>query len=245
MTIQADRPPVLTGDESIAAIRAETDTILLAFSCGKDSIAAWLRLRQAFPNVIPFYMWLVPGLEFVERDLAYFEEFFETPIIRYPNPAAYNTLRAGTLQAPANWAWLNSTPIPGRLTRKFVETVLKDELGLPQETYVATGTRAADSPVRRMAIVKHGPISIARRKFHPIWDWNKERLMSTIHRSGVRLPVDYLLWGRSFDGLDRRFVTVLKRVYPDDYARIKAFYPLIDAEDYRAEFARRHDTKER
>jgi hypothetical protein len=232
----------LTGDEAIAAIRAETDTVLLAFSCGKDSIAAWLRLRQEF-TVIPFYMWLVPGLEFVERDLAYFEDFFGTPITRYPNPKAYNNLRSGAMQAPANWAWLDSTPIPGKLTRQFVETVLKDELGLPQETYVATGVRAADSPMRLAAMRSHGPISVKQRKFHPIWDWRKERLMQTLHRSGVRLPVDYLLFGRSFDGLDRRFSTVIKRVYPDDYARIKAFYPLIDAEDYRAEFARRHDTR--
>jgi len=233
---------ILTGDEAIAAIRAETDTVLLAFSCGKDSIAAWLRLRQDF-TVIPFYMWLVPGLEFVDRELAYFEDFFGTPILRYPNPQAYNNLRSGAMQAPANWAWLDSTPIPGKLTHGFVEAVLKDELGLPRSTWVATGIRAADSPMRLAAMRRHGPISRRRAKFHPIWDWKKDRLMETIHRSGVRLPVDYLLFGRSFDGLDRRFSTVIKRVYPADYARIKAFYPLIDAEHWRAEFARRHDVR--
>ena len=234
----------LTGDETIAAIRAQTDTVLLAFSCGKDSIGAWLRLRQEF-HVIPFYMWLVPGLRFVEDELAYFEDFFGTPIIRYPNPKAFNNLRAGTLQAPRNWEWLMDSPLPGNLTRLFVESVLKDEYGLPQETWVATGIRAADSPTRLAAIKRHGPITESRRKFHPVWDWDKQRLMATIHRSGVRLPVDYLLFGRSFDGIDRRFSTVLKRVYPEDYERIRAFYPLIDAEDYRAEFARLHDVRVR
>jgi hypothetical protein len=41
-------------------------TCILSFSCGKDAIAAWLELKRYFDNIVPVYMNLVPGLEFVE-----------------------------------------------------------------------------------------------------------------------------------------------------------------------------------
>ena len=52
------------------------DTILLAFSRGKDSIAAWLALRDSklFKRIIPVYLYLVPGLKFEEESLKYFED---------------------------------------------------------------------------------------------------------------------------------------------------------------------------
>ena len=41
------------------------DKALLSFSCGKDSWAAWLSARDYF-DFTPYYLYLVPGLEFVE-----------------------------------------------------------------------------------------------------------------------------------------------------------------------------------
>ena len=59
-----------SGSDVISEIRQQSDTIFLAFSCGKDSIATWLECRKHFTRVIPFYMYLVPGLQFIERSLA-------------------------------------------------------------------------------------------------------------------------------------------------------------------------------
>ncbi len=70
-------------------IRAKTGTVILSFSAGKDSLAAWLLLRELGFDVVPVYKWLVPGLLFVERSLAYYESFFGTRIRRYPHPSFY------------------------------------------------------------------------------------------------------------------------------------------------------------
>jgi len=59
-----------TSLETIRAIQDSTGTILLAFSCGKDAIATWLECRKHFERIVPFYMYLVPGLSFVEDSLA-------------------------------------------------------------------------------------------------------------------------------------------------------------------------------
>jgi hypothetical protein len=46
---------------------------LLSFSAGKDALAAALALREHYEEVVPFYMYLVPGLPFVEESLDYYE----------------------------------------------------------------------------------------------------------------------------------------------------------------------------
>ena len=40
------------------------------------------------------------------------------------------------------------------------------------------------------------------------------------------LPVDYEMFGRSFDGIDYRFISPIKERFPDDYARILEWFPM-------------------
>ena len=72
-------------------------------------------------------------------------------------------------------------------------------------------------------------------KYMPTWDWSKDKLLDTIERSGISLPVDYLWFGRSFDGLDYRFLGPLKRHAPRDYAKVLEWFPLADIEVWRHE----------
>ena len=43
---------------------------LLAFSCGKDSIVAWLKLRRYFRKIVPYYLYYVGSPERINRDTA-------------------------------------------------------------------------------------------------------------------------------------------------------------------------------
>ena len=43
-------------------LAADGRPVLLAFSCGKDSIAAWLAMRDMGIEVVPAYLYYVPGL---------------------------------------------------------------------------------------------------------------------------------------------------------------------------------------
>ncbi len=86
--------------EEIAALTG--GRCLLAFSRGKDSIAAWLELRESglFSEIVPFHLNLVPGLRFVEESLDYFENWFQTRIIRLPHISFYRMLGNCVLQPP-------------------------------------------------------------------------------------------------------------------------------------------------
>lgn len=217
----------MTGEDVIRAIRDRTDTILLSFSCGKDSIAMWNALRGVFPNIVPYYLYLVPGLEFVEESLQYYESFYGTRIHRLPHPSLARMLRNLVYCPPHRVELLDSIGYP-EFTYDDAETWLCQDLGFPEKLWSARGVRAADSPMRRTTIVRWGAISEKRRSFFPIWDWKKADLLESLRGSGVRLPVDNRIFGRSFDGLDRRFLEPIREHFPRDYERILEWFPLAD-----------------
>lgn len=225
-----------TGDEVLRLIAAETDTVLLAFSCGKDSIAAWLACRQHFRRIIPYYMYLVPDLEFVETSLKYYEEFFGERIIRVPHESLYRMLQAGVFQPPERAAALDAWRARPISYRK-IQDEIRARHGLASAAMVASGVRAVDSPYRMIAMRKHGPINRKKGQFMPVWDWRKERLLSAFRESRVRLPVDYEMFGRSFDGIDYRFLRPLQDRFPRDYEKILRWFPLAEAEIRRREYA--------
>jgi hypothetical protein len=233
-------------DAVIRRIRDESDTVLLAFSCGKDAIAAWLALRDfrpAFRRIVPFYMYAEPGREpgktlaFIERSLDYYEGYFGTKILRVLHPALYRRLNGFIYQPPERCEVIEAARLPGYDAADLRQWIC-DDLKLPADTWYASGVRAADSPDRRTAMMTHGPWTQSRRCFYPVWDLRKDGLIAMLVAVGVKLPVDYQWFGRSYDGIDHRFLEPLSRHAPDDYARILEWYPLARLELMRARMHR-------
>lgn len=61
-------------------------------------------------------------------------------------------------------------------------------------------------------------------------------LLTAICDANIQLPVDYHMFGRSFDGLHYQYLAPIRTYYPDDYERIRIFFPLIDLEFARMRF---------
>lgn len=214
-----------------AEIRAELASagrpVFLAFSCGKDSLAAWLALRDSGVDVVPYYLYGVPGLRFVEESLARFEQAFGVRIHRLPHPSLYRLLNNFVFQPPERIAIIEAARLPSPSYSQVVG-FLREDLGLAEDTWIADGVRAADSILRRLAFQKHGPMKPASRKVSVVWDWRKAAVMGRIERSGIALPPDYDWFGRSFDGIDARFLGPLREHSPDDYARVLEWFPLAE-----------------
>lgn len=226
-----------TRDEVMQTIAAETDTILLAFSYGKDSIAAWLTLRESglFKRIIPYYMWIVPGLQFVERNLAYYEQWFDQRVIRVPHLQFYKMLREMVFQPPERCEIIEACNLPKKYGYDEAAQLAAEIAGLPKDTWTAHGIRSADSPWRRTTIQKTGAINQKRRTFTPIADMKKDELIGLLKRHNIKLPMDYQWFGCSFDAIDYKFTGAIKRHAPDDYALIREWFPLVDLEVARYE----------
>ena len=210
--------------------------VLLSFSGGKDAWATWFGIRDSFDpaKITPFYYYLVPGLEFIEDYLQYAESVLGTHITRLPNPRFYEMLRGNIFQPPDRWPVIQSLDLP-KFTWDDVHRATETSRGLPEKCWCAMGLRAADSIQRATALRTHGVVNDKRCTFYPVWDWKMDKVIEEITRNNVKLPIDYELFGRTFDGIYLLYLFNIKMRYPRDYARILEWFPLADAEIWRYE----------
>ena len=80
---------------------------------------------------------------------------------------------------------------------------------------VATGVGAEDGPIRMMALRKYGPITLSKKKWHPIWDWSKTEVVDAIAKAGLKLSGEYAWMKRSFDGIHVGYLVPIKKNAPD------------------------------
>ena len=223
----------LRGEALIERVRELSgDTILLSFSRGKDSIAMWLYLRPHF-EIVPYYLDWIPGLSWVDESLAYYEAFFGQHIIRLPHPLFWKYLNSFFFQPPERVATIRAINFPS-YDYADLDDILCRQYG--REMYTAMGMRSADGLMRRNLMIQQGVLGNKRRRyFYPIWDWNIEQVGRIILDSGVALPVDYELWGRTATDFTYPFLKGVRDHFPDDWRRILDWFPLADLELFRYE----------
>ena len=142
--------------------------------CCWPSPAARTRSPPGWPcatpgrRAIPYHLYLVPGLAFVGESLDYYARWFGTPILNLPHPSLYRWLAHLVYQPPERCRVIEAAQITVP-TYATLNTMLRERLGLPGDTWVCDGVRAADSPARRAAVVRHGPVSDRRRTQKVVW----------------------------------------------------------------------------
>lgn len=168
-------------------------------------------------------------LRFIEDDLARIGDHLGQVVHKYPHPSLFGWLRTHVFQPPERCELIDAADL-APITFEDVWTLIRDDLNLPADTWVADGVRAADSIVRRASLTRHGVMKPHLRKVSPIHDWLKREVMGRIEEAGIALPIDYEWFGRSFDGLDYRFLKPVRDNAPKDYERILDWFPLADLE---------------
>ena len=231
-----ERLSYANSDELCEQMAAECDTVLLSFSCGKDSVASWLQCRKYFKYIVPYYRYFIPDLKFVEDNIKYYEDFFGQKIYTFPSPNYYRMIRDGVFQSKERWDAIIQLrdEIPTRdYTELFLADMIRREGKLPQEAYCAVGNRAADSPMRMMNIKKNGCVNHNKKTFYPVYDWNKERLLREIKSAGVKLATDYQVWNNTFDSLSYKYLSRMREAFPEDYQRCLDIFPMAELEFWR------------
>ncbi len=228
--IPSDQQP-----EIIRELQGGSNTVLLAFS-GKDSLAAWLYLKDHNFDVIPYWCYTVRGLSYDEQMLTYYENYFKTKIIRYPHFNMYLYLGNYEFQPPERVWVIDALGLADQeYDYRGIEEDLIAKLKLPPTTYTAQGLRSADNQQRARMVQQNGSIGVKRRYWWCVWDWNLDDCIKRIKAEGLMLPALYSIIGSTGDVWDYRVLKEIKTHYPKDFEKIKQVYPLIELEFFRYE----------
>lgn len=195
-----------------------TDSVIVGFSGGKDSIVTLDLCFRYFKTVRPFFMYLVPDLSFQEDMLKRYEDRYGTEIIRLPHFECSNFLKYGSFTV----ADLNVDIVGINDTYAY----LRDLTGIH---WIAAGERCADSIVRNAMIKKSGSIDYKRGRFYPLAYWKKSEVMEYIKRKKMYLSKEQREIGFSFRSLAGSELAVIKQLYPQDYEKILRVYPFAGA----------------
>ena len=195
-----------------------TDSVIVGFSGGKDSIVTLDLCFKFFKNVRPFFMYLVPDLEFQEKMLKWYENRYNTEIIRIPHFECSEFMKYGSFTM-ADWnvdiVGINDT-----------YAYLRDLTGIH---WIAAGERCADSIVRNAMIKKSGSIDYKRGRFYPLAYWKKNDVLQYIKYKKLYLSKEQREIGFSFRSLAGSELAVIKELYPSDYEKILQVYPFAGA----------------
>lgn len=201
-----------------------SDSIIVGFSGGKDSIVTLDLCVRNFKNVFPFFMYLVPGLSFQEAQIRWYEQKYGLEVMRIPHPMLSTWLRWG--------CYRKAGYDRQEITFNDIYNYVRIETGA---WWIGAGERIADSIIRRAMIKKSGTVDEQRGRVYPVGHFRKADVLAYIKAKRLKLTPEYKILGYSFRGIDPCDMVKIKRHYPADYARIEAMFPFVGAGVFRYE----------
>ena len=195
-----------------------TDSVIVAFSGGKESIVTLDLCFRYFKNVRAFFMYICPDLSFQERTLEWYEKKYQTEIIRIPHMDVSEFFHYGSFRIPdPTYPIVSINDI-----YKYVR--LKTDIW-----WIAAGERIDDSIVRRAMMKKSGSIDVQRGRFYPVAMWKKREIIDYIKFHNLYLGQDSKKLGFSFKSLWGKELAMLKHHFPEDYQKVIRLYPFAEA----------------
>ena len=201
-----------------------TDSVIVAFSGGKESVVVLDLCKRYFKNVKAFFMYICPGLSFEEKTLAWYEKRYQMEIMRLPHNEVSLFMHYGYFRdVDLNFPIVSSNDI---------YNYVRQETGIE---WIAGGERIADSMWRRAFMKKSSSIDMIRRRIFPVIEWKKSDIMAYIKYHGLYLGEDSKRLGFSFRSLQGNELVKIKEYFPDDYEKILRLYPFAGASIVREE----------
>lgn len=202
--------------------RQKSDSVLVAYSGGKDSLVTIDLCARTFKRLEAFFMYFVPGLECVDEALSRAERKFGITIRQYPHWITGRLLASGTC-----------------CNAYFKKDVAKWEL---RDVYdlaayearckiVATGAKRSDSQWRKRMLAACPYDDV----IYPIVGWTKADVVSYL--KSKRIPIPEASSGNA-TGIDLSTPSLLwlHENHPRDFQRLCEVFPFAEATVWREKF---------
>lgn len=201
----------------LKALADQHPAVLVSFSGGKDSLAVLDMARRSFQKVVGFFLYFVPGLRCDAERLKIAEDW-GIDVLQYPNKAFIGALRGGLycFRSQAH----QSLPEFGQ---KEIYAAVRNDTGIP---YILTGMKKSDSIARKRMLDKF----TAKDVVHPLLNWANFDVLAYLKLNNIPLPP--MLQNKQCSNGVSLALDSLKFIwenYPDDFERIKEWFPFAEA----------------
>jgi len=210
-------------------------TNILHFSCGADAVASYLRLKEFAIKPILVYHYFLKDLPMVKNYINWFEKKFNERIFQFPSTLFSEMIYKGLYQYPvkAREKFYNRIgyELQGHSKEKF-DKFLADSIG--GDVVFHLGLKYTDGLRRYQHLIKNG--CYHGNKFYPIASFQVKDIQDILEKYDCLLPIEYRLWGLSFESPRAWNIPLIKKNCPETYKMILDWFPLIGAEGLRDRF---------
>jgi|GEM_PF-908765 len=212
-------------------IAAENDSCMVALSGGKDSLVVLDIACQCFKTVQAFFMWIVPGLKCVEEPVDIAAKRHGIIVHKIPHWSLAERFKKGVFSSRNRGEKLRQQSI------RDVEAYLAQKTEIAWHAY---GHRQSDSVSRLFYLRKLEGIDRKHCRLHPIWNWKNQDVAWYLKARKIQPPADrFGQEGRRMQGFDLnpKSLNWLRENHPEDYERVRFFFPEVDIIHERESFA--------
>lgn len=204
----------------IDRVREHTDSVILFYSAGKDSIALLDLIAPRFKRVVCVYMYLV-------KDLDHINKFIEFSKQRYPNAEFHQVPHWNLTYILRSGMYCQPHPDQRLMTLKDVAENCRIRFGLD---YCFYGMKQSDNMNRRIMLRGEAyelqAIQSATKNVYPLSLWGNNDVMAYIKQHRLPMPIRYSTKQKS-QGLTfcAEVFLYLRENYPQDLKKILAAFP--------------------
>lgn len=227
---------VLENDFKAKVKSLKNKTNVLHFSTGADSVAAFLKLRENGIEPILVYKYFIKDLPMVKNYIDYFEKKFDVHIYQFPSTLWANWIDNALFQLPikARERFRNNI---GKYyldyyDKDFFDNAIAEAIG--GDVVFHLGLRYTDGLRRYQHLMKHG--CSFENKFYPIASFKVADIYDLLDKYDCKLPIEYGLWGISFESPRPWNIKLIKENCPMTYEMIKKQFPLFEADLFRDDY---------
>jgi len=208
---------IATAHNLLGCVRAQTDTIGVAVSFGKDSLATLDLCCRIFPRVEGYYLYRVAGLRIVEEWRKAVADRWGVDVRPYPHFDLSRCYRFAVL-APHREGF-EKTP---KINMADIEQKFRADSGVK---WIAYGWRRNDSFSRALIMKKCAGLDPAAGRVFPLRAFSRAHVLAYL--KARRIPRPDGLGREEQGGLDfhPEALAFLRDNYPDDWAKWQRDFP--------------------
>ncbi|MDR0447262.1 MAG: hypothetical protein LBH07_01190 [Treponema sp.] len=220
----------------IDSLRDKTN--VLHFSTGADAVASYLRLREFdIKPILCYHYFGIKDLFMVKNYIDWFEKKFNENVYQYPSTLFSEMFDRALFQYPikARERFRNRIGynLAGHTKEKF-DKFLQDTIG--GDVVFHFGLKYTDGLHRYRHLMQHG--CSFGNKFYPVAPFQVKDIQAILEKNDCLLPIDYRLYGMSFESPRAWNINLIKEHCPETYRQICDMFPLIGAEGLRDKYTK-------